>query len=145
MTSSSRGSAGLAAERAQLCLRNLDHLLVDLEQGHGLDCQVLQDFLQGAAVTAADNQDLLDLAVREDRQVDGHLVIEARVPFCRLNHAVEGQWPAEHTVLEHLYALERFGLEEDLVLVQLNPPSSVVCDVDLFRPPSLCASPRRTL
>jgi hypothetical protein len=121
MTSSSRGSAGLAAERAQLCLRNLDHLLVDLKQGHGLDCRVLQDFLQGAAVTAADNQHLLELAVRE------------------------GQWPAEHTVLEHLYALERFGLEEDLVLVQLNPPSSVVCDVDLFRPPSLCASPRRTL
>ena len=61
---------------------------------------VLEHLLGDAAVAAADDQHLLRLAVREDRHVRHHLVIDELVLGGDLGRAIEHQHLAEELVLE---------------------------------------------
>ena len=61
---------------------------------------VLEHFLGDAAVAAADDQHLARLAVREDRHMGHHLVIDELVARGDLRRAVEHQHLAEELVLE---------------------------------------------
>ena len=61
---------------------------------------MLQHLLQHAAVAAADDQHPFDPAVRQDRQVRQHLVIDELVGLGGLNDTVQGEHPSEGGVAE---------------------------------------------
>ena len=92
-----------------------------------------QHFAQDTAVAAADDQDLLRLAVGEQRHVGHHLVIDELIPRGELDDAVQHHHPAEILILED-YQLLVFGLaiEEDFVRLQADAEAIVE---RLFDPP----------
>jgi hypothetical protein len=81
-------------------LENSTTDVVDLDLHDALQRLVLQDFLGDAAVAAADDQHVLRLAVRQDRHVGHHLVIDELVARGDLRGAVEHQHLAEVLLLE---------------------------------------------
>ena len=72
---------------------------VELDQDHRLD-GVLQHLPQGAAVAAADDQHPLYLAVRQERHVGDHLVVDVLVRLGKLHDPIEGQGAAQLVALE---------------------------------------------
>ena len=58
------------------------------------------DFAQHAAVAAADDQHFLRRAVRQQRHVGQHFVIDELVTLGGLHHAVERHYAPQHRVLE---------------------------------------------
>ena len=87
-------------EFREVLLRELDHRGIDLALGQALHRPVLEHLLGDAAVAAADDQHFLGLAVREQRHVRHHLVIDELVLGGDLGRAVEHQHLAEELVLE---------------------------------------------
>ena len=87
-------------EFREVPLGELDHRGVDLDLGQPLDRFVLEHLLGDAAVAAADDQHLLGVAVRQDRHMGHHLVIDELVGGRDLRRAVEHQHLAEELVLE---------------------------------------------
>src|SRR3546814_3900135 len=95
---------------------------------------MLQRLLQRAAVAAADDQHEAHRAMRQDRHMDEHLVVEELVALGGLNDAVEGQPAAEGPVLE-----DQHLLLPGIALAQhpVTPPKDAESDarsVDLFHP-----------
>ena len=80
MTLSNRLSAktGLV-NSGKVLLGELDHRGIDLDLREALDRLVLEHLLGNAAVAAADDQHLPRLAVREDRHVRHHLLVDELV------------------------------------------------------------------
>src|SRR5499427_959341 len=87
-------------EFREVLLGELDHRGVDLDLSEALDRLVLEHFLRDAAVAAADDQHLLRTAVRQDRHVSHHLVVDELIGAGDLGRAVEHQHLAEEWVLE---------------------------------------------
>jgi hypothetical protein len=94
---------------------------------------VPQDLAQHAAVAAADNQDLLRLAVGEERHMRHHLVIDEFVPGGELDDTVQHHHPAEILILEDDQLLVLgLAIEEDLVRLQADAEAAME---RLFDPP----------
>src|SRR3546814_12019307 len=68
-------------------------------------CALVTGVQTCAVVAAADDQHLLRRAMREDRQVGEHLVVDELVPLRRLHHAIQREHAPEAAVLEQLQAL----------------------------------------
>ena len=90
----------------------IDDAAVDFDHGDAVN-RVLENFLEGAAVAAADEQHPLRAAVRHEGNVGQHFVVEKFVGLGRLNDSVQRQHPAQHPVLE-----DQDRLESGLSLVQ---------------------------
>jgi hypothetical protein len=99
--SSARGSA----KPGVVALANLDNLAVDLAQPSLAD-RVAQNFPQGAAVAAADDQDVERPPVERQGRVNQHLVVEEFIRVRRLDEAVQEQNPSEGLVADELDFLE---------------------------------------
>ena len=92
-----------------------------------------QDLAQHAAVAAADDQDLLGLAVREQRHMGHHLVIDELVTGRELDDAVQHHHPTEILILEDDQLLVLgLAIEEDLVGLQADTEAAME---RLFDPP----------
>ena len=103
---STRGSASVVAGDLVVLARDLDDLLVELEQVHPLDAGVLQHLGDEVHVAAADDRDVARVRVREQRRVRQHLVVHVRVEVGHLHDAVEGEHAAEARRLEQHDFLE---------------------------------------
>jgi hypothetical protein len=82
----------LAAER--------DDARIDFHHGDGFNGLMAGHFTQHCAVAAADNQNVLRVAVRQQRNVGHHLVIDKLVALGGLHHAVQRHHAAKGGVLE---------------------------------------------
>ena len=86
--------------------RDLDDLLVELEQVHPLDAGVLQHLGDEVHVAAADDRDVARVRVREQHRVRQHLVVHVRVEVGHLHDAVEREHATEPRRLEEHDLLE---------------------------------------
>ena len=123
---------GAPTDAGQMPSRELDHAGIELDHGGAGDASVLQHLFQGAAVAAADDQDIARRAVGHERDVRDHLVIDELVALGGLDEAVE-----------HEHASDLRRLEDDRFLECGAPPMDVALDqeplppvriVDLFEP-----------
>ena len=89
-----------SGEFGEMLLGEFDHRGVDLDLRDALDRFVLEHFLGDAAIAAADDQHFLGVAVRQDRHVRHHLVIDELVRGGDLGGAVQHQHFAEMLLLE---------------------------------------------
>jgi len=88
---------------------------------------VVIDVHERAAVATADDQHLARRAVRHDRHVDHHLVIDELVALAGLHDAVQDQHPAERPVLEHQHLLQAgMPAQKDTLDLDPLPPVRVV-------------------
>src|SRR5262249_22865072 len=97
-------------EFREVLLGELDHRGVDLDLSETLNRLMLEHLLRDAAVAAADDQHLLRMAVRQDRHMGHHLVVDELILAGDLRRAVEHQHLAEERVLEQHEMLVR-GLQ----------------------------------
>ena len=99
-----------------MLLGEFDHRWVDLDLGEALDGLVLEHLLGDAAIAAADDQHVARIAVREQRHVRHHLLVDEFVALGDLGGAVEHQHLAEERLLEqHQVLVLGLRLVEHLV------------------------------
>ncbi len=83
-----------------MLLGEFDHLFVDLDLGEAFDLLVLEHFLGDAAIAAADDEDVLGIAVGEQWHVRHHFLVDEFVPLGDLGGAIEHEHFAEIGLLE---------------------------------------------
>ena len=86
-------------------LAKLHYGFIDLDHGDLLDAAMLADLAQDAAIAAANDQHAPGQAMREDRHVSEHLVIDEFVGLGGLDDPIEGHHPPHAGVLEDDQAL----------------------------------------
>ena len=84
----------------QKLAREADHLAVDLNHRDALDITMLQHPAQHAAIAGADNQDVAHVAMRQQRHMGDHFLVDEFVPFGDLNDAVKHHDPSMAGALE---------------------------------------------
>jgi hypothetical protein len=78
------------SEGRKLCACRFAYL-VDLADGDRLHARVLDDLANDTAITAADDEHMLRIRVREERQVSDHLLVRALITIGQLNHTIEDE------------------------------------------------------
>ena len=137
MTLAKRGSAktGLVNFREML-LGECDDRRVDLDLSQAFHRLVLERLFGDAAIAAADDEHLARAAVREQRHVRHHFLVDEFVSLGDLGGAVEHQHLAEEWLLEqHEMLVRRARFVEHLVGPVAHPKAEVV--EQRLRDPSL--------
>ena len=80
---------------------HIHHSAINLDHGDVLNTTVLGHFTQHAAIAAANDQYTLDGAVRQNRHMGQHLVIDELIGFGGLNNPVQRHDTAHHRVFEN--------------------------------------------
>ena len=84
----------------QVLATERDDARVDFHHGDGFNGTMAGHFTQHCAVAAADNQDMLRVTVRQQRNVGHHFVIDKLVALGGLHHAVQRHHAAKGGVFE---------------------------------------------
>ena len=95
-----------AVDLAELRLRDLDHVRIELGEVRELERRVLQELFRGAPVAAADHERAPRIGVRRGHRVDEVLVVEELVLLGGHVEAVEPENAAELGRLVDLEQLE---------------------------------------
>ena len=101
----------IAADCRHVLAGETDDLAIDLDHHGPLDRAMLQHATQHAAVARPDDQHAPRLAMRQQRHVRDHLLIDELVRFGDLDAAVEHQYAAVTGTLE----------DQDVLIVAFDP------------------------